>query len=165
MATPPPSTAGPRGPRQARAGPDPRGRPAHLTPPPLLARPAACRPPRRPSPSPAPPRASTTSGRDGPVQPQSGRLRPSNQTRPRPSWIPVSRSLFSKRVYFFLSPRNSQIHMPMFIMSYLCIRSSDSCVWHIKMFASESTSFHLIASFSFEFILMPEMLLEECYLS
>ena len=33
------------------------------------------------------------------------------------------------------------------------------------MFTSESTSFHSIASFSFEFILMPEMLLEECYLS
>ena len=32
------------------------------------------------------------------------------------------------------------------------------------MFVSESTSFHLIASFSFEFILMPEMLLEEGYL-
>ena len=33
------------------------------------------------------------------------------------------------------------------------------------MFVSESTLFHLIASFSFEFNLMPEMLLEECYLS
>ena len=32
------------------------------------------------------------------------------------------------------------------------------------MFVSESRSFHLTASFSFEFILMPEMLLEECYL-
>ena len=32
------------------------------------------------------------------------------------------------------------------------------------MFVLESTSFHLIASFSFEFILMPEMLLEEGYL-
>ena len=32
------------------------------------------------------------------------------------------------------------------------------------MFISESTSFHSIASFSFEFILMPEILLEECYL-
>ena len=31
------------------------------------------------------------------------------------------------------------------------------------MFVSESTSFHLIASFSFEFILIPEMLLEEGY--
>ena len=31
------------------------------------------------------------------------------------------------------------------------------------MFASTSTSFHLIASFSFELILMPEMLLEEGY--
>ena len=33
------------------------------------------------------------------------------------------------------------------------------------MFVSESTSFHLIASFSFELILMPEMLLEEGYVS
>ena len=33
------------------------------------------------------------------------------------------------------------------------------------MFVSESTSFHSIASFSFEFILMPEMQLEESYLS
>ena len=32
------------------------------------------------------------------------------------------------------------------------------------MFISESTSFHYIASFSFEFILIPEMLLEEGYL-
>ena len=32
------------------------------------------------------------------------------------------------------------------------------------MFISESTSFSSIASFSFEFILMPEMLLEEGYL-
>ena len=32
------------------------------------------------------------------------------------------------------------------------------------MFVSESTSFHSIASVSFEFILMPEMLLEEVYL-
>ena len=32
------------------------------------------------------------------------------------------------------------------------------------MFTSESTSFHSIASFSFEFILMHEMLLEEGYL-
>ena len=32
------------------------------------------------------------------------------------------------------------------------------------MFISESTSFHSIASFSFEFILIPEMLLEEGYL-
>ena len=32
------------------------------------------------------------------------------------------------------------------------------------MFVSESTSFHLIASFSFEFILMPEMLLEEGFI-
>ena len=33
------------------------------------------------------------------------------------------------------------------------------------MFVSEITSFRIIASFSFEFILMPEMLLEEGYLS
>ena len=32
------------------------------------------------------------------------------------------------------------------------------------MFVSESTSFHSIAAFSFEFMLMPKMLLEECYL-
>jgi len=31
------------------------------------------------------------------------------------------------------------------------------------MFVSTSTSFHLISSFSFELILMPEMLLEEVY--
>ena len=33
------------------------------------------------------------------------------------------------------------------------------------MFVSESTSFHLIASFSFGLILLPKMLLEESYLS
>ena len=32
------------------------------------------------------------------------------------------------------------------------------------MFVLESTSFQYIASFSFEFIWMPDMLLEECYL-
>ena len=53
--------------------------------------------------------------------------------------------------------------MLMFMMPYLCDRSSVLCVQYIKMFIMMCSSFCSIVTCLFESILMPKPLMKECY--
>ena len=94
-----------------------------------------------------------------------GRPSPASYSVPRRRLGVRARSRSGSGIFRLTSlPRNPNFRA-IFDCLYLRNRSSVLGVWYIKIFASTCTSFHSIASFAFEVILLPKMLLEGGFVS